>query len=49
MSYYNIQVSANLHRPIKSNQGRRQGKSLGGEGTSGSRGQRPLVTPCMKS
>ena len=33
MSYYDIQVSANLHRPIKSNQGlagRRQGKSLEG-------------------
>ena len=30
MSYYDIQVSANLHRPIKSNQGRHQGKSLEG-------------------
>ena len=30
MSYYDIQVSANLHRPIKSNQGRRQCKSLEG-------------------
>ena len=30
MSYYDIQVSANLHRPIKYNQGRRQGKSLEG-------------------
>ena len=30
MSYYDIQVSANLHWPIKSNQGRRQGKSLEG-------------------
>ena len=26
MSYYDIQVSAYLHRPIKSNQGRRQGQ-----------------------
>ena len=52
MSYYDIQVSANLHRPIKSNQGRRQGKSLRGGrylGLSESRGQRPLVTPSMKS
>ena len=50
MSYYDIQVSANLHRPIKYNQGRRQGKIVrGGEGTSGSRGQRPLATPSMKS
>ena len=51
MSYYDLQVSANLHRPIKSNQGRRQGKSL--EGAKVSRGpggmQRPLVTPSMKS
>ena len=30
MSYYDIQVSCNLHRPIKYNQGRRQGKSLEG-------------------
>ena len=30
MSYYDIQVGANLHRPIKSNQERRQGKSLAG-------------------
>ena len=30
MSYYDIQVSANLHRPIKYNQGRRQGKSFEG-------------------
>ena len=30
MSYYDIQVRANLHRPIKYNQGRRQGKSLEG-------------------
>ena len=30
MSYCDILVSANLHRPIKSNQGRRQGKSLEG-------------------
>ena len=29
MSYYDIQVSANL-QPIKYNQGRRQGKSLEG-------------------
>ena len=28
MSYYDTQVSANLHRPIKSNQGPRQGKSF---------------------
>ena len=30
MSYYDIQVSANLHRPIKYNQRRRQGKSIEG-------------------
>ena len=30
MSYYDIQASANLHRPIISNQGRRQDKSLEG-------------------
>ena len=30
MSYYDIQVSANLHRPIKYNQGRRQGKLIEG-------------------
>ena len=30
MSYYDIQVNANLHRPIKSNQGQRKGKSLEG-------------------
>ena len=30
MSYYDMQVSANLHRPIKYNQGRRQGKSIEG-------------------
>ena len=30
MSYCDIQVSANLHRPIKSNQGRSQDKSLEG-------------------
>ena len=41
MSYYDILVSANLHRPIKSNQGRHQGKSLGG--------RRYLGTPSMKS
>ena len=54
MSYYDIQVSANLHRPIKSNQGRRQGKSLEGAKVPRARprspgGQRPLVTPSMKS
>ena len=37
MSYYDIQVSANLHRPIKSNQGRRQGKSLEGAKPRGRR------------
>ena len=28
--YYDIQVSANLHRPIKYNQGLHQGKSIEG-------------------
>ena len=36
MSYYDIQVSANLHRPIKYYQRRRQGKSL--EGAKAPRG-----------
>ena len=50
MSYYDIQVSANLHRPIKSNQGRRQGESLeGAKVPRGPGGQRLLVTPSMKS
>ena len=38
MSYYDIQVSANLHRPIKSNQVAAP-IVRGGEGTPGSRGQ----------
>ena len=42
MSYYDIQVSANLHRPIKSNQGRRQGKSLEGAKVPRGPGAAPL-------
>ena len=42
MSYYDIQVSANLHRHIKSNQGRRQGKSLEGAKVPRSQGAAPL-------
>ena len=42
MSYYDIQVSANLHRPIKSNQGRRQGKSLEGAKVPRGPGTAPL-------
>ena len=42
MSYYDIQVSANLHRPIKYNQGRRQGKSLEGAKAPRGPGAAPL-------
>ena len=42
MSYYDIQVSANLHRPIKSNQGRRQGKSLEGAKVPRVQGAAPI-------
>ena len=42
MSYYDIQVSANLRWPIKSNQGRRQGKSLEGRRYLGVQGAAPL-------
>ena len=42
MSYYNIQVSTNLHPPIKYNQGWRQGKSL--EGAKVPWGQESLYT-----
>ena len=42
MSYYDIQVNANLHRPIKSNQGRRQGKLLEGLRYLGVQGAAPI-------
>ena len=42
MPYYDIQVSANLHRPIKYNQGRRQGKSLVGAKVPRGPGAAPL-------
>ena len=42
MSYYDIQVSANLHWPIKPNQGRRQGKLLEGAKVPRGLGAAPL-------
>ena len=42
MSYYDIQVSANLHWPIKFNQRRGQGKSLEGAKVPRGPGAAPL-------
>ena len=42
MSYYDIQESANLHRPIKYNQGWRQGKSIEGRTHLGVQEAAPL-------